>query len=579
MRRVSRFRGIRIFQGFCFDGADYVAELPGFYWHQQVTGRTIGPGLDGCYVVGRWTEDGYEVGTDSRGMARLFVWEDGADWAVGSSLHGLAVRLAARGARLTPRRVLFDAMFLPGAFVQQQMSRSSIFEEITLLPSSDRLLITADGLRRITASSREPEIGYGEALTDYVQLWRSRFLTLLEDPRVQISADLSGGLDSRVGFAFLAASGRLASDGARVRVVSNVNAARDLEVARAVAASQGVQVNGPKLAQHRPGYSAALALDRWREHCLGVYTPVYFHKQPFDPFFQNVHGAGGECFRYTYKPADARAWMRAYRPQMDEERLEELTDLVAAEHAAEAARRPHLHPLSVQYREHRNRFHFGYAPHDRAAITPLNSSALDAVTDRPGLDPISVYHDIYDALVPGLKDIPFDSPEKDPATTGPSEAALAARSATAHPGRVFAVEDAAPTYELGGDSVRAWMQDARCALANADLDELLGPDRVARLRTVVDAVEARLPQLPRPNSPEFIGLSAAIAADFALRASRSAAPQFRAEPLGSRTVPGLVRETGGRERRTGRPPARRGAGPGEESVPDRLSGSARSARP
>lgn len=507
------------FEGFCFDGSDYIAEFPGFAWHRQATGRAVRPGLDGCYVVAQWTEDGYEIGTDSRGMSRLFIYEQGSEWAVASSLHGLAEFLAENGILLTPRRILFDAMHLPGTFVQQQMSRSSIFEEISLLPSFDKLLVVDGVLRRRPVGLPEPEMSYGAALRDYVALWRSRSMTLVGDPRFTIAADLSGGLDSRVGVAFLMASGQFTTKDQRFRIVSNDTNTKDYEIAQKVASKYDLTINGPSLRRQRTGSSSNLAIERWREHCLGVYSPVYFHTQVFDPFAQKSHGAGGESFRTQYKSPDQRDRMRPYQAHLERTKYRELVDLLSAENEIEAARRPHLHPLTVQMREHRNRFHFGYAPHSRASFTPLNSASLDTVTDRPGINPVDVYHDIYDALMPGLKDVPFDNPSKFPRSVDPSPDALSAREVKVEAGRAYVVPDALPPKQQGGNTYGQWVADAREALQNPQLGDLLGPVRIKESQVNAKAIEENLPKRPRPNSPELMGLSSAITADFALRRS------------------------------------------------------------
>ena len=507
------------FEGFCFDGSDYIAEFPGFAWHRQATGQAVRPGLDGCYAVAQWTDAGYEIGTDNRGMSKLFVYESGSTWAVASSLQGLAEFLGSHGVTLTPRRILFDAMHLPGTFVQQQMSRSSIFEEITLVPSFDKLLVIDGDLRRRPVDLPTPDMSYGEALRSYVEVWRSRSMTLLGDERIQIGADLSGGLDSRVGFAFLVASGRFSTADPRFRLISNESNAQDFDVATRVAAAQGLTLNGPSLERRRVGSSARLAINRWRTLCLGVYTPVYFHPQVFDPFVQNSHGAGGEAFRFQYSAVDLRDRMRPYQAHLERPKYRELVNLLSGEAEREAARRPHLHPLTVQFREHRNRFHFGYAPHNRASFTPLNSASLDAVTDRAGLDPVSVYHDIYDALVPGLKDLPFDDPAKGPKSADVSEAALGAREVDPRPGRAYVVEDAVPPDEHGGNTYRLWLAEVRAALQNPQLGDLIDHSRIRQMKVDAKAIGESLPKRPRPNSPELMGLSAAVAADFAIRRS------------------------------------------------------------
>lgn len=507
------------FEGYCFHGNDYIAELPGYAWHRQATGRTIGPGLDGCYVVAQWTNAGYEIGTDSKGLGKLFLYEAGADWAVCSSLHGLAQHLSGHGRALTPRRIAFDAMQLPGTFAQQLMSSSTMFEEISLVSSIDRLVLVDGALKRKPIDMSQGGASYEDALSGYVATWRSRALTLLADERTRFTVDISGGLDSRVGFAFMVASGRFAPDEPRFRLMSNERATRDYEIAQQVVSQFGHSLNGPLLERRRNESSADLAIERWQEHCLGVYLPVYFHTRQFEPLLLNAHGAGGEAFRYRHKSPSLRDRMRPYQAHLDRKEYRELVDLVCGDNRKIATRRKHLHPLTVQYREYRNRFHFGYAPHTRAMFTPLNSSSLDVVTDREGVDPVDIYHDIYDALLPGLKMMPFDNPTKQPSLREASPSALGARDVEVKPGRVYAVEEFAETGRAGGGAYRKWLEIAQDAVDTPGLDELIDPDTILRLRGLAATMRDGLPNRPAPNSSEMMGMSLAIAASFALKCS------------------------------------------------------------
>jgi len=507
------------FEGYCFHGNDYIAEFAGYAWFRQATGKDIGPGLDGCYTVARWVGETYEIGVDSRGLAKLFVYRDGIYWAVGSSLHGLVRYLREKGRTLTPRPIIFDAFLLPGTFAQQLMSACTMFEEIDLVPSNMYLTITAGILSRRRVPAIQTTGSYEEDLATYIATWKSRTKALLQDGRARFAVDLSGGLDSRVGFSFVVGSEGFDPGDSRFRFVSNARASRDFAIAQQAADRYGVSLNGPQLVRARPWASAEVALERWREHCLGTYTPVYFHSQAFDPLLVKVHGAGGESFRFTYSSPNLRDRMRPYRAHLERKKYRELVELICRKNHFVEKSNPAIHPLSAQFREFRNRFHFGYAPHARATLSPLNSGLLDPVTDREAVDPISVYHDIYDSLAPGLKMIPFDNPKKEPRVAEVSAAARNASDVQAPAGSVYAIEDAAPEMaRQGGSPYREWLDDARRVLADVDLTDVLESKRVQELNDHLRECEAQLPKRPGPNSPELKGLSVVISAGFALSA-------------------------------------------------------------
>ena len=508
------------FEGYCFNGADYIAEFAGYAWFRQATGRDVGPGLDGCYTVARWIGETYEIGGDSRGLGKLFLYQAGNEWAVGSSLHGLVRYLRENGKELTPRPIIFDAFLLPGTFAQQLMSTYTMFKEINLVPSNVCLTVTAGTLRRRRVHTRHETSSYDEALATYVATWKSRARALLQDERARFAVDLSGGLDSRVGFSFVVGSKSYTPGDQRFRFVSNVGANQDFAIAQQVADQCGISLNGPRLDRNRPGSSAEVALERWREYCLGTYTPVYFHTQTFDPLHVKVHGAGGEAFRFRYNSPTLRDRMRPYQAHLERKRYRELVDLVSRGNRFVENSRPRIHPLSAQFREFRNRFHFGYGPHARATFSPLNSGLLDAVTDRDGVDPIAVYHDIFDSLVPGVKMIPFDNPTKAPRVAEVSTAARDASEAPVSEGSVYAIEDAVQgASRQGGNPYREWLEGARRVLADVDLTDIFDATQVQEFNDHLRECESQLPKRPAPNSQELRSLSVVITAGFALNGS------------------------------------------------------------
>lgn len=62
------------FEGYCWVGPDLVVGQEGADKYWKLTGEYPGPGNDGCYTVVSQELCGWRVGTDSRGLARIFVY-------------------------------------------------------------------------------------------------------------------------------------------------------------------------------------------------------------------------------------------------------------------------------------------------------------------------------------------------------------------------------------------------------------------------------------------------------------------------------------------------------------------------
>ena len=502
------------FDGYAFVGADFIAEPEG-YSRFRSSGGSIGPGEDGCYTILRRTSAGYEAGTDARGLRKLYLYRKGGSWAVGSSLHDLVSHLRVHHAALTPNLAVLRALGVRQALTAQLNSTHTIFHEIELVPSFCTVHIDETGPQVIPLSPRHASSGYEEALAQHLFMWRSRFATLTSDPRTTFVTDLSGGLDSRVGFAFAHASGVLDDGSARVQVASQERMPEDFAAATTIAREHGVNLNGAAKPMRTPT-SPERAVENWKHHSLGVYMPVYLNPHVFDPLSVRCHGAGGGNFRDIFTGTSLKNRLLSTKKNFEDGTFEEYSSIVLEDLEALSALRPDVDPQKLHYREFRNRFHFGHAPQMRTTFSPLNSILVDAIADRPDADDRRTYFDLMDSLVPGLKNLPYDDPSKAPKRHTPSDAARRMAQIHGAPGRVFA--DLREGQADKRDQRRAFSlfySMAARAVSSSTVQEIIGDPRIlTRTRRFLREVQEQSGR-PRANAPGHQDASYVITAAFA----------------------------------------------------------------
>src|SRR5699024_8217870 len=132
------------------------------------------PGLDGCYAVIRNAGEAIEVGTDSRGMRRLFLFDDASAWAVGTSLYELVEHLRFHGIDPEPCLPVLSAFGTLKTFSAQQNTLQTMFRGITLVPSYCNVRIDAAGPRAVPRADQVEEAPYEDMLRSYVETWLSR---------------------------------------------------------------------------------------------------------------------------------------------------------------------------------------------------------------------------------------------------------------------------------------------------------------------------------------------------------------------------------------------------------------------
>lgn len=502
------------FEGYCFAGTDFISGHEGARAYEKARGRAVEPGNDGSYSVVTSRADSVEVGTDARGSVKLYLYRRAGVWAISTSLPLLVDLLRARGLNVKHRPAILFPLGLDLNFTHQQVTTQSMFEDISLVPSFEKVVIREEKVTLESAYGEGSENSYEESLSSYVSIWKARLRLLLSDPRTSLSADLTGGQDSRVCFAFAHSTGLLSTTSANARLASNVGQLKDFEIADSIAQKYGYSLN-TQIERPRARPSGERGFNRWREKSMGTYLPVYLKALEREPLRLHLHGAGGGNFRPVYGSGNLHQKLEQYKERMPPKLYDEFRGTALEDMLYLARMRPGVRELSLHYREFRNRFHFGFFPQCETLISPLNSVLLDSVTDRPGVDADNVYADVMDSLVPGLKGMPYDSPRKDLPGTAPSAAAEAARSRSAPAGRIFSSDDSELPYASGGRPLWNWLDYSERALHSIRGSGHLSDDEWREARLGLETMRGS-GKMSAPNSRPVKLLSFASAVQLAI---------------------------------------------------------------
>lgn len=495
------------FEGFCFtETSDYVVGQGGFEEYRK-HGKDIPPGLDGCYAVARKTERGIEIGSDSRGLRRLYLYQDSRRWVVASSLFGLVEYLRERGIEVPPNESQLQSLKYRTSLTSQSSASRTIFKNIVLIPSFCFVRVQ-DGRPLVEVMPEVATAGdYRSDLQRYVSAWASRFATLANHPMTQFQLDLSGGLDSRVVFAFCYGSGAWSSDSSRFRVASQKTAEADFSAATGILDKFGLVANTPGHAR-RSASSPESAIRGWKEACLGTYMPLYLNPYEMDPFSIHCHGSGGEVLREAFPGASIHDRIRSISTVFTDSRFSSWSSEMVEDLEWMSSLGGFSDLKALQYNEFRVRIHFGHFPYRRPTFAPLSSGLLDPIARTIGDNGTKVFYDVMDSLVPGLKNMPYDDQSKNPPFFERSEDALDPADLDVKAGKVFGgFETRGIETKHLGESYRKFFDLARSVAENSEVSSFVGDENFVQssLRNVNKylAGESR----PRPNAAELQNLS------------------------------------------------------------------------
>jgi hypothetical protein len=426
----------RFFQGYFFQGTDYVFGNGGFDAFRQATGVDELSREDGCYVeVSKQRGGYYRFSADYHGYKKLFYFWDDGFWVVSNSLYRISAHMRQHGRPVPADHAQLAGMategtFYPsgrGSFFSQLTSFDTIIQGVRLVPADCALWIGSSGFRLEKTPHLAPRDDYRGRLQCFISTWLGRLNTLLNDPTIQVCCDLTGGLDSRTVFAMLlnAVQGSDSNDASPLQIRSGVGAAmrKDYAVASMICKQFGLPLND-RLRQRPVWLKGKASFSLWKDLCLGAYYPIQFPNMATSGNIVHLGGAGGEIHRPFYRqflgaPSTADAFVNRRTGNLA---------VASARPGFEAALREtliaitenspgHLDALACHYRHFRNRFHAGCNSQYVASFAPLASKLLDDVTVVAGsrrYRNAQVYYDILYNLKPELLDFPFDSRSKRP---------------------------------------------------------------------------------------------------------------------------------------------------------------------
>ena len=511
------------FQGYAFVGADLVFGADGLRDFTRATSQELMSGEDGCYVQIHREGTRFRVGTDHSGFKKVFYYWSPDFWVVSNSILAVTDALKANGITVTPRLSQLAAITVPRTFFQQPYSFQTIVTGVQILPLGHELMIGDEGVSIKPNRPRVLPDSYATALAQFIDLWIARFETLVASKTVQLSADLTGGVDSRTVFTLIrAAQKRLGLRRARFFCSG---AGLDFQVAKRVCTAVEERLHNDRPVNHH-ALSHAEAYETWRALDLGTYHPVYF------PFTQpglhavRVGGNGGEIHRpfynKTHSYADLASFFRAQGETIH-------PDLLRAEfaqdtqdwmhkvgqngankswgrvqwgrlrHVIRGQRRPQepdqTLALIAHYREFRNRFHSGRVPQSRMGFHPISSGYLDDVSALAGTERLTssqILFDIMHQLEPGVLSIPFDTPEKSPTDAHLTALTPIELGRNPAPGRIYGTSpDPTSQSHSGPRPLQRLLTDVETAQQKDIVQQLFAPDQVSTLLTSLRDASAR----------------------------------------------------------------------------------------
>lgn len=414
------------FSGYAFSGHDLIIGTQG---HAEWAGSkrsTLGFHQDGCYILGLPDDDGYRIGGDYKGYCKLYIYQSGHQWAVANSFSTLVAFAHSKSWEVTLNEHIFYTHSLPGAFWQQHATFETSVQEITLLPrtflidvSADRKLSTRPNPQPSDAALTDD---YTEALSNFQKLWIGRLGTTIRHSENVLSAEITGGLDSRVVLSLLLSLRQHFPTyfSRQLYMKSNPSQEDDIRVATQLCNVYRLNLN-KTVPRGQLGVEFYDPVARWWDISLGAYTPIYFAPRSSTVGHFTVGGHGGEGHRSYWQidsPHHKFQELEEKHPSMPGaqalgQAFDHTRDLLDAAY-------PGVPRTVAHYREFRDRIHSGLHAQNTVRLQPLSSNTSYMATTLLSEDALERGQFLYDIIgnsAPGLLRQPFDKVAKAPSET------------------------------------------------------------------------------------------------------------------------------------------------------------------
>jgi hypothetical protein len=297
------------FDGYAFFGVDLVIGRKGFedFSKEHITYNSY---EDGNYIlIDKISEDKYRLSRDYHGYYPLFYYDAGDYWCVSNSIIYIVEHLNDKGISLSYNESNVEIWKSELALALQLTSHNTFVNEIKVLPVNRDIFLVKDGENNqiyITKREKSPEIeeSYKAALKNCLEIWRSRYLTVLSNKEIALHQDLTGGLDSRCLLSFMMNNTEVAKDTEsdnRLKINSNPKHTEDFKVARRIASIFNFNLNtkiDKKYNLEKISSEESFAV--WKYFNVGRYSPIVFPPTDFRSKWVEIGGEGGEENRPFY---------------------------------------------------------------------------------------------------------------------------------------------------------------------------------------------------------------------------------------------------------------------------------------
>lgn len=413
-----------VFSGYCFYGDCFIFQQDGYdefckYYGNKVDFLNFG---DGRFSIAKKQNESLEARTDDFGQDILYYYCDEDNWAISNSFRDLFYHLNQNKIYLTADFGLMRMGRLKHSLFQSLFTNETYFKEIKVLPIDKVIKINKDNSGKYSVHLNKcNDINlYKSDITDeevalnlqeYCNLSLRKIKTL-QDCFKKIVCDISGGNDSRIILSLLLASG---GDRSSIRFASNRNWEKDYKIATLLSKKFNLKINN--VGYFSRSVDAEESYNLWKRGNLGTYYPVYFPRHNQTTAVMHFHGAGGGGIRNAYG-YDFYEFCDFLQNNLSNSKdLYQVIQKLSSEFERLGINVDEPQALMFHYRNFRSRFHFGRSSfrnlHD-FLFTPLYSLNLCRLASYYADKPFNqIYFDLLTLIKPELREIPFDSSDKD----------------------------------------------------------------------------------------------------------------------------------------------------------------------